>query len=137
MSERGSAERARPFRLASNDPGVVGRETSITASDRQDAARRKTRWRCGPWRRRRPATPYLSAAGHVIVADEHLRTITHGHGEIEDPDGNEVWPLPGTRFGPEVGYHHTFAAPGLYKVWGQFRTANDQVVTADFVVRVE
>jgi Cu+-exporting ATPase len=81
--------------------------------------------------------PYLSAAGHVIVADERLRTITHGHGEVEDPDGNEVWPLPGTRFGPEVGFHHTFAAPGLYKVWGQFQTADNQVVTADFVVRVE
>jgi Cu+-exporting ATPase len=81
--------------------------------------------------------PYLSAAGHVIVTDEHLRTITHGHGEIEDPSGNEIWPLPGTRFGPEVGFHHTFAAPGLYKVWGQFRTGAGEVITADFVVRVE
>jgi Cu+-exporting ATPase len=81
--------------------------------------------------------PYLSAAGHVIVADERLDTIAHGHGEIEDPSGDEVWPLPGTRFGPEVGFHRTFAAPGLYKVWGQFQTADDQVVTADFVVRVE
>jgi Cu+-exporting ATPase len=81
--------------------------------------------------------PYLSAAGHVIVADERLYTIRHGHGEVEDPSGDEVWPLPGTRFGPEVGFHHTFAAPGLYKVWGQFQTADNQVVTADFVVRVD
>ena len=73
----------------------------------------------------------------MIVADERLRTISHGHGEIEDPNGDEVWPLPGTRFGPEVGYHHTFAAPGLYKVWGQFKTADGEVVTADFVVHVE
>ena len=81
--------------------------------------------------------PYLSAAGHVIVADERLHTITHGHGDIEDPNGNELWPLPGIRFGPEVGYHHTFAAPGLYKLWGQFRTSAGEVVTADFVVHVE
>jgi Cu+-exporting ATPase len=81
--------------------------------------------------------PYLSAAGHVIVADERLYTLAHGHGEVEDANGDEVWPLPGTRFGPEVGFHRTFAAPGLYKVWGQFQTADGQVVTADFVVRVE
>ncbi len=38
-------------------------------------------------------------------------------------------------FGPEIAFHHTFPAPGLYKVWGQFQTHDGQVVTADFVVR--
>jgi P-type Cu+ transporter len=83
----------------------------------------------------RDLQPYLSAAGHVIVAGEQLHTIEHGHGDIEDAAGNEVWPLPGTKFGPEVGFHHRFASPGLYKVWGQFKTASGQVITADFVVR--
>jgi len=79
--------------------------------------------------------PYLAAAGHVIVASERLYTIQHGHGEAEDAAGNERWAMPGTRFGPEIGFHHRFAAPGLYKLWGQFRTAGGQVITVDFVVR--
>ena len=82
----------------------------------------------------RDLQPYLAAAGHVIVADERLSTIEHGHGEAEDAAGGERWPLPGTRFGPEIGFHHRFPAPGLYKLWGQFRTADGQVITADFVV---
>ena len=81
--------------------------------------------------------PYLSAAGHVIVASEGLYTIEHGHGEAEDATGAEVWPLPGTTFGPEITFHHRFAAPGLYKLWGQFQTADGHVITADFVVRAE
>ncbi|HEX2037775.1 MAG TPA: copper-translocating P-type ATPase, partial [Chloroflexota bacterium] len=83
----------------------------------------------------RDLQPYLAAAGHVIVAEEHLYTIQHGHGEAEDAAGGEIWPLPGTRFGPEIGFHHRFPAPGLYKLWGQFKTADGQVITADFVVR--
>jgi Cu+-exporting ATPase len=83
----------------------------------------------------RDLQPYLAAAGHAIVASEQLHTIEHGHGEAEDAAGNEVWPLPGTRFGPEIGFHHRFAAPGLYKLWGQFKTASGEVVTVDFVVR--
>ena len=82
----------------------------------------------------RDLQPYLAAAGHVIVASEQLHTIQHGHGEAEDAAGNEVWPLPGTTFGPEIGFHHRFAAPGLYKLWGQFKTHDGQVITADFVV---
>ena len=38
-------------------------------------------------------------------------------------------------YGPEIGFHHTFPRPGLYKVWGQFQTGDGRVVTADFVVR--
>ncbi len=36
----------------------------------------------------------------------------------------------------EIAFRHTFAAPGLYKVWGQFLDHHGQVITADFVVRV-
>ena len=79
--------------------------------------------------------PYLAAAGHVIVASERLYSIQHGHGEAEDPSGTERWAMPGTRFGPEIGFHHRFAAPGLYKLWGQFKTAQGEVITVDFVVR--
>jgi Cu+-exporting ATPase len=79
--------------------------------------------------------PYLSAAGHVIVASQGPYTIDHTHGEAEDASGGMLWPLPGTNFGPVVKFHHRFAAPGLYKIWGQFQTADGRVITADFVVR--
>ena len=42
----------------------------------------------------------------------------------------------GTTYGPEIAFHHTFPAPGLYKVWGQFKAHDGHVLTADFVVRV-
>jgi P-type Cu+ transporter len=83
----------------------------------------------------RDLQPYLAAAGHVIVASEGLHTIQHGHGEAEDAAGNEIWPRPGARFGPEIGFHHRFAAPGLYKLWGQFKTGAGEVITVSFVVR--
>jgi P-type Cu+ transporter len=44
--------------------------------------------------------PYLSAAGHVIVASQGLYTIDHGRDEAFDASGQEIWPLPGTSFGP-------------------------------------
>jgi P-type Cu+ transporter len=81
--------------------------------------------------------PYLSAAGHIIVASQGLYTIDHGHGEAFDASGLELWPMPGTSFGPDISFHHRFGAPGLYKVWGQFQTANGQIITADFVVQAE
>ena len=54
--------------------------------------------------------PYLSAAGHVIVASQGLYTIEHGHGEVQDAPGSEIWPLPGISFGPEIAFHHRFNA---------------------------
>jgi P-type Cu+ transporter len=38
--------------------------------------------------------------------------------------------------GPAIAFHHTFPAPGLYKAWGQFQTADGQIVTADFLIPV-
>ncbi|MBV9596432.1 MAG: hypothetical protein JOZ87_06180 [Chloroflexi bacterium] len=79
--------------------------------------------------------PYLSAAGHVIVASQGLYTIEHGHAEAEDASGAEIWPLPGATFGPEMSFYHTFGAPGLYRLWGQFQTSDGRLISADFVVR--
>ena len=81
--------------------------------------------------------PYLSAAGHVIVASQGLYTIDHGHGEAFDAAGQEVWPLPGTSFGPDISFRHRFSAPGLYRLWGQFQTADGQIITVDFVVQAQ
>ena len=81
--------------------------------------------------------PYLSAAGHVIVASQGLYTIDHGHGEAFDASGAELWSMPGASFGPDISFHHRFGAPGLYKLWGQFQTADGQIITADFVVQAD
>jgi Cu+-exporting ATPase len=79
--------------------------------------------------------PYLSAAGHVIVASQGLYTIDHTQGEADDASGAMLWPLPVTSFGPDIKFHYRFTAPGLYKIWGQFQTADGRAITADFVVR--
>jgi Cu+-exporting ATPase len=79
--------------------------------------------------------PYLSAAGHVIVASQGLYTIDHTHGEAEDASGGVVWPLPGSSLGPTIKFHYRFSAPGLYRIWRQFQAADGHVITADFVVR--
>jgi Cu+-exporting ATPase len=44
---------------------------------------------------------------------------------------------PGGPYGPEIQFHHRFAAPGPYAVWGQFQTGDGRVLTADFVVRAQ
>ncbi len=79
--------------------------------------------------------PYLAAAGHIIVASQGLYTIDHTHGEAEDSSGAMLWPLPATSLGPTINFHYRFPSPGLYKIWGQFQTADGRVITADFVVR--
>jgi len=75
--------------------------------------------------------PYLSAAGHLIVASQGLYTIDHGHGEAFDASGSELWAMPGASLGPDISFHHRFGAPGLYKLWGQFQTASGQIITAN------
>jgi hypothetical protein len=42
---------------------------------------------------------------------------------------------PPASFGPDLAFSHTFAAPGLYKVWLQFQAAG-QVQTVAWVVEV-
>jgi Cu+-exporting ATPase len=81
-------------------------------------------------------TPYLSTAGHVIIASQGLYTIDHTHAEAEDTSGGILWPLPGTSIGPSVKFHYRFPTPGLYRIWGQFQTADGRVITADFTVRL-
>jgi Cu+-exporting ATPase len=103
--------------------------------------------------------PYLGAAAHVVVIAESGATFAHTHGEAHPatppagatpthggapdahggaPDAHGGTPdahgTPPGAFGPEIEFHHTFPAPGRYKVWGQFQTSAGEVVTADFVV---
>jgi Cu+-exporting ATPase len=99
-----------------------------------------------------PATdlkPYLGAPAHVVILSPDGRTFAHTHGEAVGATADHgAAPQPaaghadgghadaGAQYGPEIAFHHTFPTPGLYKVWGQFQTHHGEVITADFVVRV-
>jgi Cu+-exporting ATPase len=55
--------------------------------------------------------PFLAAAGHVVVMKAGAQT-----------------------FGPELDVHAEFDTPGVYRLWGQFRLANRDVLTVPFTV---
>jgi Cu+-exporting ATPase len=78
--------------------------------------------------------PYLAAAGHVVVIRGDAATFAHEHADVEDADGEPVFALPGQRFGPELEVHARFDTPGTYRLWGQFRLADGQVLTVPFTV---
>jgi Cu+-exporting ATPase len=79
--------------------------------------------------------PYLAAAGHVVIMRSDGETFAHEHADVEDADGDPVFALPGTEFGPELDVHAEFATAGVYQVWGQFRLADGSVLTVPFTVR--
>ncbi len=95
----------------------------------------------------RDLQPYLGAPAHVVILSEDAQSFAHTHGEqagagtddhggqASAEDGGHA--AEGAGFGPEIAFHHTFPAPGLYKVWGQFQAHDGQVITADFVVRAQ
>jgi Cu+-exporting ATPase len=62
------------------------------------------------------------------------QTFAHEHAEVEDSKGRPVFALPGETFGPELDVHPEFDTPGVYRLWGQFRLADGDVVTAPFTV---
>jgi Cu+-exporting ATPase len=78
--------------------------------------------------------PFLAAAGHVVVMRADGSTFAHEHAEVEDDRGRPVFAMPGTTFGPELDVHAEFDTPGLYRLWGQFRLADGEVITAPFTV---
>jgi Cu+-exporting ATPase len=78
--------------------------------------------------------PYLAAAGHVVVMRGDGTTFAHEHAEVDDDRGRPVFAMPGQRFGPELRVHARFDAPGVYRLWGQFRLADGDVLTVPFTV---
>jgi Cu+-exporting ATPase len=78
--------------------------------------------------------PYLAAPGHVVVMPIDGSGFAHEHAEAYDEDGDPVFALPGTRFGPDLQLHVDLPSPGLYRLWGQFRTADGRVLTTVFTV---
>ncbi|NUS52772.1 MAG: copper-translocating P-type ATPase [Nocardioidaceae bacterium] len=78
--------------------------------------------------------PYLGAAGHVVVLRADGTRFAHAHAETTDDRGRPVFAIPGKTFGPELSVHITFATPGRYRLWGQFRLPHGTVVTTPFTV---
>ncbi len=81
--------------------------------------------------------PYLAAAGHIVVMPLDGSGFAHEHAEAEDERGRPVFALPGQQFGPDLKVHADLPRPGLYRLWGQFRTAGGEVLTTTFTVRTE
>ncbi len=91
--------------------------------------------------------PYLGAPAHVAIVSEDTQEFSHTHGEAEASEeggsgghgeaeaGGHADHSEGQTFGPEIGFHHTFEKPGLYKVWAQFNH-HGSVTTVPFVVQV-
>jgi Cu+-exporting ATPase len=97
--------------------------------------------------------PYLGAPAHVVLLTEDGQRFAHTHGEApgathtddhaaatgetHSATGDDhADSAAGATFGPEITFQHTFDAPGLYKIWGQFQDHHGEILTADFVVRV-
>jgi Cu+-exporting ATPase len=78
--------------------------------------------------------PYLAAAGHVVIMRSDGQTFAHEHADVRDSSGHPVFALPGTTFGPDLPVHAHFDTPGTYRLWGQFRLGNGEVITAPFTV---
>jgi len=80
---------------------------------------------------------YLGADAHVAVVSADSRQFAHTHGETVGGAGHGATGghAAGGAVGPQIGFTHTFATPGLYKVWGQFNRGGT-VITVPFVVEV-
>lgn len=92
-----------------------------------------------------PATdlqPYLGAGGHLVIISADTQRFLHTHPEDAngiDADGHADHETPASAaasVGWEIRFHTELPGPGLYKVWGQFRSARAGIITVPFVVEV-
>lgn len=133
-----------PALIADLTPRTVDGVTVTLAAPRTIAAGSAASFVYHLTRGGRPVTdlePYLGAAAHVAIVSADTRTFTHTHGEAggggttgmgDTAMGGMVLP---SHFGPDVTFSHTFARPGLYKIWAQFGERG-RILTAAFVVPV-
>ena len=87
----------------------------------------------------RTLTTYLGAPAHVVVINADASEFVHTHGMVVGGQTATGMSAMNAQppYGPEIQFTHNFASPGLYKIWGQFQTADGRVITADFVIRVQ
>lgn len=87
---------------------------------------------------RRDLATYLGAAAHVVILDTRAGSFAHTHGEPPSVAAGHAAAASGAPpYGPEIEFHHSFPETGPYKIWGQFQTPDERVLTADFVVNVK
>ncbi len=92
--------------------------------------------------------PYLGAMGHCVILSSDTKSYLHSHpmeGGMEGGAKHDMSKMgdmknmkhsaPPKSGGPDVMFHTTFPAAGLYKAWGQFMHKG-QIITAPFVVNV-
>ncbi len=95
--------------------------------------------------------PWLDAAMHVTVVKNDLSWHLHVHGEVHPP-GLPIPPLivkngqvvhsmammvTPPSFTLPIEAHLIFPTPGVYTVWGQFKTQSGELVTTAFTIQVE
>jgi Cu+-exporting ATPase len=134
--------------LASKEVASDARVTLQQASDVRAGQETELRFRLDDPRTGEPVRDlqsYLGAPAHVVILDGSGQSFAHTHGEQVGVaasghggggSGHGAHDTASAAYGPEIAFHHTFSTPGLYKIWGQFRDHHGQVLTADFVVRV-
>jgi copper transport protein len=95
--------------------------------------------------------PYLDAAMHVAVVKNDFSWYLHVHGEVHPPgvplppiiikNGQVVHSMAmmtvPDHFTLPIEAHLIFPTPGLYTVWGQFKTTSGDLVASAFTIRVE
>lgn len=131
-----------PAEVIHQPPAVSGRQqvvggVRVTLDGTAKVGRSRFTFRFADAATGRPVTglrPYLAAAGHVVIMSAGGETFAHEHAETEDADGRPVFALPGQTYGPELDLHADFPRPGRYRLWGQFRLADGQVITVPFTV---
>lgn len=95
--------------------------------------------------------PWLEAAMHVSIVKNDFSWYLHVHGEVHPP-GQPLPPLivkngqvlhsmammtTPAQFSLPIEAHLIFPSPGLYTVWGQFKTKSGDLVATAFTVQVE
>ena len=78
--------------------------------------------------------PYLGAAGHIVILRNDGTRFAHAHAETTDSRGRPTFATPGSTFGPDLDFHTRFETAGTYRLWGQFRLPDGDVITAAFTV---
>ena len=80
------------------------------------------------------AQPALVCVSTPGLHSPALTHAPHEHADVRDSSGDPVFALPGTTFGPALPVHVHVETAGTYRLWGQFRLGNGNVLTVPFTV---
>lgn len=78
--------------------------------------------------------PWLGMPGHLVVRGDDGSVFAHVHGSARDPSGPPADPL-SPQIGPDLSFTYTFPRPGSYRLWLQFKRA-DEVQTVPMRIDV-